>query len=202
MAATRTSSKYKRKYTSGRKRCSTHFKHRFQLIPTFTQPSEFSRWHFPDRQLHRWQAWENREERGKKKKTEAGPHIRPRPRLTSALIQARSPRFACRRLQSNQKGIIAHLCAAFHRAAAQNCNCSCLVPKISAPPPDNNTPFALANEFWKGLFMDSQKLHQMSAFLLLIFQAILDRRLSETQEEAFSTGFLRLQFHLGPVGVA
>lgn len=40
--------------------------------------------------------------------------------------------------------------------------------------------------------MDSQKLHQMSAFLLLIFQAILDRRLSETQEEAFSTGFLRL----------
>lgn len=33
-------SKYKRRYTSGGKQCNKHFKHHFQLIPTFTQPSQ------------------------------------------------------------------------------------------------------------------------------------------------------------------
>lgn len=81
-------SKYKRRYTSGGKRCNTHFKQHFQLIPTFTQPSQPTADTLPTGFLA---TDVHPEEKGRKTVRGHGQHLRPF-RWPNQSSQARWPR--------------------------------------------------------------------------------------------------------------
>lgn len=134
----RMQSKHKRRYTSGGKRCNTHFKHHFQLIPTFTQPSQST----TDTLLTGCSIADEHQKTGRRG-METGPHSRPRPQPASALIQDRSP--WCLLPSAKQPKMDNY--SSLHSPTP--CYRTVIVLVMSP----NNSGFTLTNERWKGLFM-------------------------------------------------